>query len=97
LQALVGALERARFPYPVAIYPEDVWDLGSVLCADAFDVPEYLVLHAADSLADVLDPIETDPVLLPCAFDENTSRQKRGSLPTATVWYEPRHKRARTR
>jgi hypothetical protein len=25
LQALVGALERARFPYPVAIYPEDVW------------------------------------------------------------------------
>jgi hypothetical protein len=54
-------------------------------------------LHAADSLADVLDPIETDPVLLPCAFDENTSRQKRGSLPTATVWYEPRHKRARTR
>jgi hypothetical protein len=97
LQAMITALEAARFPYPVAFYPEIAWDLGPVLSIDAFDVPQALVLDVSDQLNDVLEPIGTEPMWLACAFGEAESEPQRSELPAETVWYLPRRTHAQMR
>lgn len=97
IQRMIAALEAARFAYPVAFYPEHAWDLGPVVSIDAFDVPEALVLPVSEQLNDVLDPIDTEPMWLACAFDAEESPEKRAELPGETVWYLPRRTHAQTR
>ena len=86
---ILDRLTNDGFPYPVAIYHGTAPELGSVLYADAFDVPEDPILEVSRRLNDVLGMFDTDPLLLPGAIHDFESAAKREELPADTVWYLP--------
>ena len=88
-ETIIDRLTSDEFPYPVAIYHGTAPELGPVLYADAFDVPEEPILDISRRLNDVLGMFDTDPVLLPGAIHDFESAEKREELPPDTVWYRP--------
>ncbi|HZN38911.1 MAG TPA: hypothetical protein VFD82_08915 [Planctomycetota bacterium] len=86
---ILDRLTNDGFPYPVAIYDGTAPELGPVLCADAFDVPEDVILEISRRLNEVLGLLDTDPLLLPGAIHDFESADKRDELPPDTVWYRP--------
>ncbi|MBL8753333.1 MAG: hypothetical protein JNK15_08540 [Planctomycetes bacterium] len=87
---LLQALRDAGFPHPVAIRPARDAELGSILEADALDVPESAVLATHEVLADLLWPHAFAPcTVLAGVFDSDESAEVRASLPAQTVLYEP--------
>lgn len=101
IQTILESLRTDGFPYPVAIYADQDFDLGPILSADALDVPATQVLEVSDHLSDLLWPVElmwpidVEPTLLTAALDLEESTEKRAALPAATVWYQPPQGRAR--
>ena len=86
---ILDRLTKDGFPYPVAIYQGTAPELGPVLYADAFDVPEDPILEVSRRLNDVLGLLDSDPLLLPGAIYDFESADKREELPPDTVWYRP--------
>ena len=98
IQALLRLLEAAGFEYPVAVSPGRDPELGSVLDADAFDVPEQVAVAVSSRLAKVLWPAGFTPTtVLPGIVHDFESPERRASLPPETVWYWPLHSGSRMR
>lgn len=89
-RSILDRLASDDFPFPVAIYQGTAPELGAVLYADAFDVPEGPILEVSRRLNEVLDMLDSDPLLLPGAVHDFESAEQRARLPLDTVWYEPR-------
>jgi hypothetical protein len=88
-ETILERLTTDGFPYPVAIYEGYAPELGSVLYADAFDVPRGTILVMSRRLNEVLGFVDSDPPLLPGAIYDFESADKRAELPPDTVWYQP--------
>ena len=96
IEAILAVLTAENFPYPVAIFPDQDFDLGPILSVLAFDVPEGVFLDVSQHINDILWPVETQPLTLPGAIHDFSSAKHRASLPEDTVWYEPRCTPAQT-
>jgi hypothetical protein len=88
-ETILDRLTKDGFPYPVAIYDGTAPELGPVLYADAFDVPEDSILEISRRLNEVLGLLDSDPLLLPGAIHDFESADTREELPPDTVWYRP--------
>jgi len=93
-QAILDCLTRETFPYPVAIFRDQDFDLGPILLVEAFDVPTDVILGVHEQLCEMLASIETEPQMLPGAVHDFASDAQRDSLPADTVWYHPRRTHA---
>jgi hypothetical protein len=94
IQGILDRLTREGFPYPVAIFGDQDFELGLILSVEAFDVPTEVILGVHEQLCDLLAPIETQPMMLPGAVHDFESAANRQSLPQDTVWYDPRRTHA---
>lgn len=84
-------LEVAQFPHPVAIRPGRDPRFGSILEADACDVPGDALLDVQKVLGDILWPVAFDPTtVLVGAIDAKESDALRACPPDETVWYVPK-------
>ena len=97
IKAILEVLTADNFPYPVAIFPDQDFDLGPILSVLAFDVPEGVFLDVTQEIADLLWPVETQPMLLASAIHDFESATQRANLPENTVWYQPRPTHAQSR
>ena len=97
IQSLLGLLEAAGFEYPVAVRPGQDPELGHILDADAFDVPEPQAVAVSSRLAHILWPAGFTPTtVLPGIVHDFESAEWRASLPAGTVWYRPGRSGVRT-
>jgi hypothetical protein len=96
IRTILDLLVANDFPYPVAIFPDQDFDLGPILSVLAFDVPESVFLDVSQDITDLLWPVETQPMLLASAIHDFESARQRAKLPEDTVWYEPRRTHAQT-
>lgn len=87
---ILRRLEDAQFPHPVAIRPGRDLHFGSILEADACDVPGDALLAVQKALGDILWPVAFDPnTLLVGAIDTRESHALRAGPSDEVVWYEP--------
>jgi hypothetical protein len=97
IQSLLRLLEAAGFEYPVAVCPGEDPELGRVLDADAFDVPEPRAVGVSTRLAEILWQAGFSPTtVLPGIVHDSESEAWRTRLPPETVWYQP-HRSGRRR
>lgn len=90
IPSLLQALEAAHFPHPVAIRQARDPELGTILEADAVDVPAAAVLATHEVLSAVLWPWAFEPTtVLAGVYDDEESVAVRACLPDGTVWYVP--------
>ena len=86
----------ADFPYRVAVFPNDIPELGGpVLEVHAFDVPDAVLLRVSRELNHLLVRLRLEPMALGMAFDESESKVAATGLPAGTVWITPRSRPAR--
>ena len=81
----------AEFPYRVAVFPNDIPELGGpVLEVHAFDVPDAVLLRVSRELNHLLVRLRLEPMALGMAFDEDESKRASEGLPAGTMWIMPR-------
>jgi len=89
-RTILDRLASDDFPYPVAIHAGHAPELGPVLWADAFDVPEGPIVEISQRLSEVIGMLDAEPPLLPGSIHDFESNVRRSQLPADTVWYQPR-------
>lgn len=88
---ILRRLEDAQFPHAVAIRPGRDPRFGSILEADACDVPGDELLAVQKALGDIVWPVAFEPTtVLVGAIDAQESHALRASPPDETVWYVPK-------
>lgn len=86
----------ADFPYRVAVFPDDLPELGgAVLEVHAFDVPDAELLRVSLELNRLLVSLRLEPMAIGMAFDEGESEVAAAGVPADATWITPRSRPAR--
>ena len=86
---LLKALHAAAFTFRVAVFDGHDPEMGPVLEAHAFDVPEELSVAVSFDLTKLVRRAGLSRVALAGVFDEVESPGRSSSVPRTAAWYEP--------
>ena len=93
-EAVKARLIAERFPFRVAVFPNNLPDLGDVLEVHAFDVPEDQLLEVSQQLNGLLAAMRLTPMAIGMAFFDGESAQAETKVPSDAVWLRPEHRLA---
>ena len=86
----------AEFPYRVAVFPNDIPELGgAVLEVHAFDVPDAELVRVQRELNGLLVKLRLEPMAIGMAFHEGESEVAAAGVPADATWITPRSRPAR--
>lgn len=88
--AIEVMLASAGFAYRVALFPNQLPDLGDVVDVHAFDVPESKLLDASRELNVRLSALRLNPMAVGMAFHEAESVRAASRVPAGAVWVIPK-------
>ncbi|MBM4061986.1 MAG: hypothetical protein FJ265_12955 [Planctomycetes bacterium] len=93
IEKIEALLTLDRFPFAVAMFPGHVQELGDVIEAQAFDVPEDEILKVSRRLNQLLVAARTRPLAVGSAFLAAESTAIRDALPRTVHWWRPTNSR----
>ncbi len=88
-ESVQSRLAAERFPFRVAVFPNNLPDLGDVLEVHAFDVPEDQLLEVSQQLNGMLAAMRLEPMAIGMVFFEGESAQAESKVPADAVWLRP--------
>jgi len=91
-EAVKSRLVADRFPFRIAMFPNNLPDLGDVLEVHAFDVPEDRLLEVSQRLNGLLAAMRLTPMAIGMAFYVAESPQAESKVPSGALWLRPEHR-----